>query len=333
MIPFTFFPLQVAKVMWFSLGALSLIWGVRRLKGTLKNSGLQLSERKWLVITAFSTLIAFRFLENNFAQGQVNILFAFCSFAPLLFPPALGGFLLGIVAQMKLTPLAFVAYFIWKREWRVSAWAILGIAAASFLPALIHGPHYLLEQYQGWMMINKFHASPWMAGINNLSFLSWLSGIFGLWGGIGDRVSRELFSFSPATSKIIILSIVGAISSWMAFFTAKSGKNPQTLLWEYALVGLFAILFSPLSQKAQFSLIIYSAFITLSLSINKSKLVFWGWGIFAAVVWLRSYGIIGRQLTDLLQMWGIVPISLFLLFILLCAKNKIATSALRASSR
>ena len=119
----------------------------------------------------------------------------------------------------------------------------------------------------------------------------------------------------------------------MAFFTAKSGKNPQTLLWEYALVGLFAILFSPLSQKAQFSLIIYSAFITLSLSINKSKLVFWGWGIFAAVVWLRSYGIIGRQLTDLLQMWGIVPISLFLLFILLCAKNKIATSALRASSR
>lgn len=327
MVPFSLLPLLASKVIWYFLSLTSLIFGVFSLCRLLSKVEKNITVTNWVLIILLSSLVSFRFLENNFALGQVNILFAFCSFAPFIFykKPSFGGFLLGAVAQMKLTPLAFVAYLIWKRESKLILWAIVGIMVAFITPFIPHGFEYGISQYKGWWLITQAHSNAWMVSLSNQSFLSWLSGAFNvspLSSHGSTRVLMDFPIFPIILGKSFILLLVGAVGITVAKLTYKSGNSLTVLLWEYALIGIFAILFSPLSQKAQFSLILYSSLITLVLSLQRSPLTWWVWQLFAIIVWCTAPGFVGQTKSDLLELWGILPVALFFTFSILWVVRK-----------
>jgi alpha-1,2-mannosyltransferase len=61
------------------------------------------------------------------------------------------GALIGLSAAMKLTPLAFVAYFLWRRRWRIAAAAGGGIALSWFvIPAIAFGWRQNLTWFAQW---------------------------------------------------------------------------------------------------------------------------------------------------------------------------------------
>jgi alpha-1,2-mannosyltransferase len=61
------------------------------------------------------------------------------------------GAMIGLSAAMKLTPLAFVAYFLWRRRWTVAAAAAASILLAWFaIPALAFGWSQNLKWFGQW---------------------------------------------------------------------------------------------------------------------------------------------------------------------------------------
>jgi alpha-1,2-mannosyltransferase len=94
-------------------------------------------------------------------EGQTNLL----TLAPLVAGLALAqresaaratlaGALIGLAAAIKLTPVAFIAYFIWRRRWRLVGAAVLTIAVCWLIvPAVVFGWAQNLRWFQQWAHI------------------------------------------------------------------------------------------------------------------------------------------------------------------------------------
>jgi hypothetical protein len=64
------------------------------------------------------------------------------------------GLLIGLGAAIKVTPVAFLVYFLWKRRWRVAAAGIASVAICLFvLPALFFGWHQNLKWLGEWAQV------------------------------------------------------------------------------------------------------------------------------------------------------------------------------------
>lgn len=81
--------------------------------------------------------------------GQVNVLvFVLITVAYLTFVdkrPHISGVLLAVAAWIKLWPVILIAYFVWKREWKVVAAAILGLLLVGLLTFAFIGPEQTIS--------------------------------------------------------------------------------------------------------------------------------------------------------------------------------------------
>lgn len=59
---------------------------------------------------------------------------------------------MGLAAAFKLTPGIFVAWWLWKRQWRAAAWAAATVAACWFVvQPIVFGPALFGEAFRGWI--------------------------------------------------------------------------------------------------------------------------------------------------------------------------------------
>lgn len=111
-----------------SAGFLALV--LRECLRSLDQTGGQLGS--WAVWWLLPPALLLEPVRNTLAYGQVNVLLmalvAVDCLAPSVRWPR--GSLVGLAAAIKLTPAAFVLYFLFRRDWRSA-----GMAAASFLAA------------------------------------------------------------------------------------------------------------------------------------------------------------------------------------------------------
>jgi len=64
------------------------------------------------------------------------------------------GLLIGLGAAVKVTPVIFLAYFLWKRRWRITAAGVVSIAIGLFVvPAVVFGWARNLEWLTDWAKV------------------------------------------------------------------------------------------------------------------------------------------------------------------------------------
>ncbi len=63
------------------------------------------------------------------------------------------GLLIALGAAMKVTPVVFIAYFAWKRRWRIAGAGVAGLIAWSLLPAMFFGWGQTLSWLQQWAAV------------------------------------------------------------------------------------------------------------------------------------------------------------------------------------
>ena len=64
------------------------------------------------------------------------------------------GLLIGLGAAVKVTPVVFLAYFLWRRRWRVAASGIASVGVCLLvLPALFFGWHQNLKWLEDWAQV------------------------------------------------------------------------------------------------------------------------------------------------------------------------------------
>ena len=126
--PLAVLPKVVGALAWFALkvvmAALALHWSLKLATGAHERLP------PWAV--AVTLALSFRMILSDLQHGNVNILIAFLIVAGL-WAFARGsdlgcGLLIALATTLKVTPALLVPYFAYKRQWRVVAWSLVGLA-------------------------------------------------------------------------------------------------------------------------------------------------------------------------------------------------------------
>jgi alpha-1,2-mannosyltransferase len=136
--PLALVPMAVASagLTVLSIGLLALVLRLclRSMHEAAGQSSAWAGRVSWAVWWLLPPALFLEPVRNDLAYGQVNIvlmaLVALDCLTPSAGPRWPRGCLVGIAAAVKLTPAAFVLYFVVRRDWRAA-----GTAAASFLVA------------------------------------------------------------------------------------------------------------------------------------------------------------------------------------------------------
>jgi alpha-1,2-mannosyltransferase len=229
--PLSMVPMAVASAVLTaaSVGLLALV--LLACLRSLDQSGEQLSG--WAVWWLLPPALALEPVRNTLAYGQINIvLMALVTVDCLALSPRWPrGSLVGLAAAIKLTPAAFVLFFLLRRDWRAA-----GMAAASFLAAT--GIGFLLaghDSVQYWTR-TVFDASR-VGGESyaaNQSVVGVLARI-----GLGQPALAEVWL-------VVAVVVVGA--TWRGIRQAFAASQDCLAM---SLTAFAALLISPISWSHQ----------------------------------------------------------------------------------
>ncbi len=234
--PLALVPMAVASVglTLLSVGLLAVV--LRVSLGSMNRVGGQ--SPAWASGAVWWLLPPALFLEpvrNNLAYGQINILLMALVAVDCLTPAAATrwprGCLIGIAAAVKLTPAAFVLYFVVRRDWRSA-----GAAAASFLVAT--GAGFLVAWHDSVQYWTKTLFD--VSRIGGLSYAANQS-ILGVLDRLGLSHPTATLAWAAAT-----VIVIGA--AWRGMSRALAANQYCLAL---SLNALAALLISPVSWSHQ----------------------------------------------------------------------------------
>ena len=196
-------------------------------------------------------------------EGQTN----FLALAPLAaglyvaqrersWSDAGAGALIGLGAAMKVTPVIFVAYFLWKRRWRVACAAVVSIAVCLLVvPALAFGWDQNLRWLEQWarIMIVPFVSQGAVVYSTSQSLASFVLRLLTAapafdshHGGIIVSQYMNVMSLSNAAARHIVRALmvtVGLGGLWWARRPLATLRSPRYVI-EIGAVAAFMLWFS-----------------------------------------------------------------------------------------
>lgn len=275
--PFTFFDLHRVMIFLFPFGVAAIVALVLVLK--------KLADRQWplspdLVFwsSTLAILLAAPFLHRDLVELGVNTFLVLLTWFGIYLwtrgHDVLAGVPIGMAAALKCTPIAFVVYFAWKRQWKI---ALSGTAATLFFTCLpvtvmgvgnfVHTEGYWLKDV--WQGVSDPDPSRTVLGLDRVGNLSLRTALgrylmhlpYGHPGRpetpvdslIPDRPPEPLYfdviTLPPAVAgrvvKLILL-LIAAATAWLFCHRATDHNDPR-ILWECAAVAIAILLYSPLT--------------------------------------------------------------------------------------
>jgi hypothetical protein len=157
LIPLSFLPLYFAKLIWLILNVLFTYKIFKIVWGWLPINLLNAFNQRIFMLLSFLFVLAF--LRDNFHTSQLTIFILYLTLQGLDFikigKKAIGSMLLALGITIKILPIVFVPYLIYRNEIKSSFVTIGFVALFLLLPAIIIGNdynNYLLKER--WNIIN-----------------------------------------------------------------------------------------------------------------------------------------------------------------------------------
>jgi alpha-1,2-mannosyltransferase len=226
-----------------------LVWG-RRLAWRPGPDALSLADPPVLV----PLLLSARYVLSNFNHVQVNLFIFACALHGLALQargrPRAGGAWLGLAASLKVMPIAFLPYLVYRRRWRVAAWmAGTVLAVSAVAPAAVFGPARAWEYAQAW---RAAVAEGWGVGKMNQSVYAMLDRFLGH--GMVPFAVRGANDVPASGAPEVALAVAVALAAVLvaAGWAFRGRPNPDhpAALAEWSAVFLVAALFGPVTWKA-----------------------------------------------------------------------------------
>lgn len=155
--PFTFLPLYFVKVFWLLANVFFVIQIWKILRSYLPFD--RLSKKAQTVFTILALFFVLKFLRDNFHVAQVTIFILYLTLQGLHLiwkeRPFWGALFLAIGIDIKLLPLVFLPYLLYRGEWKAFLFCILFLSALLILPGIFIGfeyNHFLIAER--WKLIN-----------------------------------------------------------------------------------------------------------------------------------------------------------------------------------
>ncbi len=251
--------------------------GILYLFANGKNFFTKISKLEWLLVLVL--LINFRYIESHIQNNQVGLLLVFLVLLSLTVKSDISaGFLLALATSIKVTPLVFLAIFVYDRRFKTILWFMIAMVFWNALP-MLYDFHYTWEMSILWVkeVLGNALSNPLLRSWkNNQSLPSTLAKYF-INGA--DFVNQPLYrmpflQLSLETVKWIQLTIIMAFGiPTLYLFKFKNLK------WEItSLLFLASALFSGISWIHSFVICLFPVYLLLTkfqtnLYSKKEKIV------------------------------------------------------------
>jgi hypothetical protein len=343
LVPFTFLPNFVIEFIWLLLSA----WWLYRIWNLSKshfNTDF-LTEREGTIWVVLSFLFILRFIVYNFSMIQVTIFLMWATLEGLaLFKKEkhlVGGLLIALACNVKLLPIIFVPYLIYRSEWRGFIYTIFFFLLFLALPASLIGYDFnwfLLSEW--WNTINPTNKEFLIeAGLGTHSLVAFIPVLITNTSA-EFPFHRNFVNLDLKTVELILnLARLGFIVITLFFLRSLpflKNENRVKGFWEYSYLFLVTPLLFPHQQKYAF-IYVFPAIIYLTYFFIVTRKTS-GKGFKLLLILFLLNGIvftpiigsdsIGRYFYDLLQYYRIITYStLFLVaMLLICSPRKLNDS-------
>ncbi|MDV6237338.1 glycosyltransferase family 87 protein [Leptospira ellisii] len=257
LIPISYLPYETASAVFLSLNFLAFL-------GSLYILSLRL-DRKWnFAFILALCILNLRFIENHQNNNQVGLLLIFLILAAVhVEKDWLSGLLLGLAIVIKITPGAFVLYFVLRKRYGAVLYTFLFSGLWILLPC-VYAPAFTLEMTWTWkqLVLDNYLKSPlFRAWKNNQSLNATLAKYFLNYADVLNQSQlgypiRELPEVAvKAIYYVLSLGIV------IPFFIRTFVKGKET--FALGCLFVFSVIFSGISWVHAFVFLIVPSGILL----------------------------------------------------------------------
>ncbi|TGK03969.1 DUF2029 domain-containing protein [Leptospira semungkisensis] len=251
LIPFSYLEFETASAIFFTLNFISLV-------GSLFLIGRLLGKQRSFLFLSATLLLSLRFVENHQNNNQVGFLLLFLILLSVSSKRDwLSGLLLSLAIIIKITPAAFLFYFLYKRRYAVIAYTLVFAMVWLALPALLF-PEFTWKMNQTWynLVLEKYMKSPALrAWKNNQSLSSTLSKYFLSYSDLLNqgRFGMPFVNLTVAQVKAMALVLTLGISGPFLYRVYKGASEG------FVLSGLFffSVIFSGISWIHAFVFLLF----------------------------------------------------------------------------
>ncbi len=344
--------MPIAKAILFPVGiaALALLLGTLR---RLAAPAFSLDGTRAFWVAALAMLLAGRYVIRDLAELGVNTALVALSWLAIYLwtqrRDLLAGTSLGMAIALKCTPAIFVAYFLWKRQWRMVAATCAATALFTLAPIVWQGPasywnHMTTWSMNAWKGFGSVDPSVGVLGpeqLQNMALRPALARyLIHLPAGHPGRASHPLYvdllNLRPATAgwviKVILLALLATFMCWSRRPVVR--RNDPRLLWEFAAVSILMLLFSPITWGQHCVALIPACYFISALILTRGGLPRWMMfllGAYILFVPLLSRDLVGRNLSLLLESYHVETFSILGLLAVVLACPRLCAPSVTAS--
>jgi hypothetical protein len=230
---------------------------------------IKIKNIEWILVLVL--LINFRYLENHIQNNQVGILLVFLVLLSLTTKNNLiAGLLLALATSIKVTPLVFVAIFLYERRRMAVIWFIIAMVLWNTLP-MLYDANYTVTMTKLWIteVLGNALSNPLLRSWkNNQSLPSTLAKYF-ISGA--DFVNQPLYrmpfvSLTMGAVKLLQFALISLFGLPLLYLLKFKNKK-----WEIvSLLFLASALFSGISWIHSFVICLFPVYIMVSKYQNLS---------------------------------------------------------------
>jgi alpha-1,2-mannosyltransferase len=338
---------HLAEVLIYPFGIAAMVFLVANLQ--------KLANRHWPLpgdllfwSTAAAILLASPFLQRDLAELGVNTFLVMLSWWGIYKwtngRDGEASVLIGIAAALKCTPAAFIAYFLWKRQWKVVIGSTVVALVLSVSPIAAMGTHAYVKAEKFWLHgvwrgvtdPDPSHTVLGFDRIGNLSLRPALARyLIALpYGNPGrpetpvdtlipteppEPLYFQFFDLQPQTAgKIVraVLLLIAAITAWIFRHKVRDRNDPR-ILWECAAVSVAILLYSPLTWAQHCSGILpafYFLFRAAFAGERRPRGIPMVLAIFFVLIVVLQRGLIGPRWAGLMDAYHLRNFALLAIF-------------------
>jgi len=248
----------LTRVLWILLSYAALLWSLHLLARLVYDKPLSLraEPERGLSLASAPMLVPLLMVHPAVMQNLIDIQIYILLFALTLSGmywqsrgrPLLGGMALALAAAIRLMPVVFIPYLIYRRRWRPAAYAVLFLALFTLSPALVYGWDGLLEYLDSWRSMESTSIT---AGNKNQSVLAFFDRYLshGVVIGLDTPSVHRPWILGPAVwaAAGVTLAAVTAGALWV--FRGRMRADGLPAQAEWGVVFLVSAVFGPLTWK------------------------------------------------------------------------------------
>ena len=333
--PAAILPMPAAKAVYYSGGAaalLLLLWTMRR----LVESAFRLTKAQAFWVTTTALFFTTQFIIRDQAVAGLNtVLVALTWLGIYLWRQSrevLAALSLGAAIAFKCTPVIFLAYFLWKRQWRVALFTAATAVLFTVAPMAWQGPTSWARHMRTWVgtAIDGITGSGFETQENfrdrNMALRPALKRYLVYSPEAIDHQpsAPRVLNISPmVASWIITTALVAAVGVFMWWSRGRVVKRDDPrVLWELAGTSVLMILLSPITWTQHCVALLPACYLIAALLITRDQPPYWMLivlSFYALFCSLLGRELIGRDLWVWLISYHVSTFCIAGLFIILLA--------------